>query len=285
MKSEKIFSPKSGYLFLLIVFVIAAIILYDFLVWGTYWTGGILAFVLLLMLPGFIVVQPNASALLTLFGDYHGTVVDNGFFWANPFYSKKSISLRARNIETEQIKVNDKIGNPIIIGVVLVWRVRDTFKAAFEVDNYEHFVKLQSEAAIRQLASSLAYDHFEDEHAEITLRSNSNEVCDMLEKQLSDRLSIAGIEIVEARISHLSYSPEIAQAMLQRQQATAIVAARQKIVEGAVGMVEMALGELSSKSIIELDDEKKAAMISNLMVVLCSERSTTPVINAGTLHH
>jgi hypothetical protein len=222
--------------------------------------------------------------VLILFGDYIGTIKENGFFWANPFYVKKKISLRARNLDSEPIKVNDKVGNPIMIGIVLVWKVEDTFKAAFEVDDYIHFVEIQSESAIRKLAGHYPYDNFDDAQAEISLRAGGEEVNHVLENELRERLSIAGIHIIEARISYLAYSAEIAGAMLRRQQATAIVAARIKIVEGAVSMVEMALEQLSKKNIIDLDEDKKAAMVSNLMVVLCSDKDAAPVINAGTLH-
>jgi regulator of protease activity HflC (stomatin/prohibitin superfamily) len=234
---------------------------------------------------GFMVINPNESAVLTLFGAYKGTAKENGFYWVNPFLKRRKVSLRARNMDSEPIKVNDKLGNPILIGVVLVWRVKNTFKAIFEVDAYEHFVKVQSESAIRKLAGTFSYDDFEDHDAEITLRSGGEEVDHILEKELQYRLEIAGIEVVEARISNLAYASEIAGAMLQRQQATAIVAARHKIVEGAVGMVDMALEMLSKKNIVELDEDKKAAMVSNLMVVLCSDRAAQPVINSGTLHN
>jgi regulator of protease activity HflC (stomatin/prohibitin superfamily) len=248
--------------------------------------GWIFAFLVvpLFILPGFMVVNPNESMVLVLFGDYIGTIKDNGFFWANPFYVKKKISLRARNLDSEPIKVNDKVGNPIMIGIVLVWKVENTFKAAFEVDDYVHFVEIQSESAIRKLAGHYPYDNFDDAQAEICLRSGGEEVNHVLENELRERLAIAGIHIIEARISYLAYSAEIAGAMLRRQQATAIVAARIKIVEGAVSMVEMALDQLSRKHIIDLDEEKKAAMVSNLMVVLCSDKDAAPVINAGTLH-
>jgi regulator of protease activity HflC (stomatin/prohibitin superfamily) len=245
--------------------------------------------IILLILMGFImggimIVNPNESSVLVLFGDYVGTVMDNGFYWINPFYTRKKLSLRAKNLNGEPIKVNDKIGNPIIIGIVLVWRVKNTFKAAFEVDDYTHFVEIQSEAAIRKLAGHYPYDNFDDEQVEITLRSGGEEVNQVLEVELTERLSIAGIEVIEARISYLAYASEIAGAMLQRQQATAVVAARQKIVEGAVGMVEMALDMLSKRKIVDLDDERKAAMVSNLMVVLTSDKSVSPVVNTGTLH-
>jgi regulator of protease activity HflC (stomatin/prohibitin superfamily) len=237
------------------------------------------------ILPGFTIVNPNESVVAVLFGSYKGTLKENGFFWLNPFFSKRKISLRARNNESQPIKVNDKLGNPIMIGIVLVWRVEDTFKAAFEVDNYELFVRIQSESAIRKLAGIYPYDSFDDDHSDISLRSGGDEINHQLERELSERLHMAGISVVEARISNLAYSQEIAGAMLQRQQATAIVAARTRIVEGAVGMVELALHQLSQKQIIELDDERKAAMVSNLLVVLCSDRAATPVVNAGTLNH
>jgi regulator of protease activity HflC (stomatin/prohibitin superfamily) len=231
--------------------------------------GAALAVLALLLLPGFTIVNPNESVVLVLFGSYKGTIRTNGFYWVNPFFMKKKISLRARNNESQPIKVNDKLGNPVLIGVVLVWRVEDTYSAAFEVDNYEVFVKMQSESAIRKLAGMYPYDSFDDEHAELSLRSGGDEINHQLEVELTERCKIAGIAVVESRISNLSYSPEIAQAMLQRQQATAVVAARTKIVEGAVGMVELALEKLSHKQIIQLDEERKAAMVSNLMVVLC----------------
>ena len=211
-------------------------------------------------------------------------VKENGFFWVNPFYVKKKVSLRAHNFDSERVKVNDKLGNPIMISVILVWQVADTFKAAFDVNDYEHFVRVQSDAAVRKLANTFAYDNFEDD-SEITLRSGMEEVNHDLEEELTERLSIAGIKVIEARIGYLAYAEEIASAMLQRQQATAIVAARFKIVEGAVGMVETALEELNKKGIVDLDEEKKAAMVSNLMVVLCSDKSASPVVNTGTLNH
>ena len=244
-----------------------------------------ITFVLFLLgVIGFTVVNPNESSVLVLFGAYKGTIKENGFFWVNPFFVRKKISLRARNFDSEPGKVNDKGGNPVMIGLVLVWKVEDTFKAAFEVDEYEHFVVVQSEAALRKLAGSYSYDNFEDEEAEVTLRSGQEEVNNELEKEIVERLEIAGIHVIEARINYIAYAAEIASAMLRRQQATAIVAARFKIVEGAVSMVEMALDELSKKKIIEMDEEKKATMVSNLMVVLCGDKDPTPVINAGTLH-
>lgn len=283
MRQEKSFSGLSGFL---MVFVVLLFLL-----------GGILGlvliknpfFALLLVLfvfciPGFTVVNPNESAVLVLFGAYKGTILSNGFFWVNPLFVKKKISLRARNLDSDPIKVNDKIGNPIMIGVVLVWRVKDTYKAAFDVNDYEHFVSIQSEAAIRNMAGSYPYDNFEDEQAEITLRSGGNEVSELLESELTDRLAIAGIEVMEARINYLAYASEIAGAMLRRQQATAVVAARFKIVEGAVSMVDMALEQLAEKNIVDLDEEKKATMVSNLMVVLCSDKDATPVLNTGSLY-
>lgn len=246
---------------------------------------GIVAIVAALIISGgFIAVEPNNSRVLTLFGSYVGTIKSTGFFWTNPFYTKKKISLRANNLDTKPIKVNDKHGNPIIIGAVVVWRVDNAYKAAFEVDNFASFVLTQSESAIRKLAGHYSYDNFEDETAEITLRSSGDEVSQMLESEIAERLAIAGIIIVEARISHLAYAEEIASAMLQRQQATAVVAARAKIVEGAVGMVEMALEQLSQKSIVTLDEERKAQMVSNLMLVLCGDKSAQPVINAGSIY-
>jgi regulator of protease activity HflC (stomatin/prohibitin superfamily) len=238
----------------------------------------------ILVLVGFFVVNPNESMVLVLFGAYKGTVKNNGFFWANPFFTKKKISLRARNLDSEPIKVNDKVGNPIMIGVVLVWKVENTFQAAFEVDNYEHFVDVQSEAAIRKLAGHYPYDNFVDDDAEVTLRSGQDEVNKALEDELQERLNIAGITVIEARIAYLAYASEIASAMLRRQQATAIVAARTQIVEGAVGMVEMALEQLAKKEVVEFDEDKKATMVSNLMVVLCGDKDATPVLNTGTLH-
>ncbi|MBN2598654.1 MAG: SPFH domain-containing protein [Marinifilaceae bacterium] len=235
-------------------------------------------------IPGFTIVNPNETSVLVLFGAYKGTIMTNGFFWVNPFMVKKKVSLRARNLDSDPIKVNDKIGNPIMIGVVLVWRVRDTYKAAFDVDNFEHFVNIQSEAAIRHMAGSYPYDNFEDEQAEITLRSGGNNVSELLESELTNRLEIAGIEVMEARINYLAYASEIAGAMLRRQQATAVVAARFKIVEGAVSMVDMALEQLAEKNIVDLDEDKKATMVSNLMVVLCSDKDVTPVVNTGTLY-
>jgi regulator of protease activity HflC (stomatin/prohibitin superfamily) len=283
MKEEKNFSPMSGYLMLVIVLALIIIPVLGLFMMKMLWLIAPMVLGLFLAI-GFLVVNPNESAVMVLFGAYKGTIKKNGFFWANPFLTRKKISLRARNLDSDPIKVNDKVGNPIMIGIVLVWRVSDTFKAAFEVDDYSHFVDIQSEAAIRKLAGHYPYDNFDDEEAEITLRSGGEEVNDVLEEELTERLAIAGIEVHEARISYLAYSSEIASAMLRRQQATAIVAARIKIVEGAVSMVEMALEQLSEKKIIDMDDDKKAAMVSNLMVVLCSDKDATPIVNTGTLH-
>jgi regulator of protease activity HflC (stomatin/prohibitin superfamily) len=281
---EKNFNPKSGYLMLavfilLIGGIIAALVMTE----NPIYIIGVV--VVILIAPGFIIVNPNESSVLVLFGRYQGTVKKNGFFWVNPFNTKKRISLRARNFDSQPIKVNDKVGNPIMIGLVLVWKVEDTFKASFDVDEYQHFVVVQSDAALRKLAGMFSYDNFDDEHAEITLRTSNEEVNHKLEHELIERLSIAGINVIEARINYIAYAQEIAGAMLRRQQATAVVAARGKIVEGAVSMVQMALEQLSQKQIIEMDEEKKAAMVSNLMVVLCSDESARPVVNTGTLHH
>jgi len=244
----------------------------------------VLSFLSIFGFVGLFVVNPNESMVLILFGKYMGTARENGFFWVNPFYVKKKISLRARNLESESLKVNDKMGNPIIISVVMVWRIRDTYKAAFEVDNYEVFVKTQTEAAVRKLAHTYPYDTFDDAQEEISLRAGGDEINAELEREISERLAIAGVEVLESRLSNLSYAPEIAGAMLQRQQATAIIAARTRIVEGAVSMVDLALNQLSKKGIVELDEERKAAMVGNLMVVLTSERAAQPIVNAGTLY-
>ena len=280
---EKSYSAISGYVFVVVELILVVLIVLGF-TRGMFLPAALMLVVFSFIAPGFLIVNPNESAVLVLFGSYKGTVRKNGFFWANPFFTKKKISLRARNLDSEPIKVNDKIGNPVMIGVVLVWRVQETFKAAFDVNDYEHFVTIQTEAAIRKLAGLYPYDNFEDEDAEITLRSGGEEVNEELEREVTDRLKIAGIEVIEARINYLAYAQEIAQAMLKRQQATAIVAARFKIVEGAVSMVEMALHELRKKEIIELDEEKKATMVSNLMVVLCGDKEATPIVNTGSIY-
>ncbi len=286
---EKFVRPLSGYVMLAIILALIVLFFYTIIRHSANDLLLVLSIVMLvtafLLIRGLIVVSPNQSCVLLLFGEYKGTIKHNGFYGVNPFYSKTKISLRARNLNSEQIKVNDKIGNPIMIGIVLVWRVRDTFKAAFEVDDFIHYVEIQSEAAIRKLAGHYPYDNFDEEQVEITLRAGGEEVNQVLEQELAERLEMAGIEVIEARISYLAYSPEIANAMLRRQQAAAIVAARVQIVEGAVSMVEMALEQLSNKELVDLDEEKKAAMVSNLMVVLCSDKDASPVINTGTLHH
>lgn len=232
---------------------------------------------------GFFTVHPNKAVVLQLFGRYVGTVHEPGLRWANPFYTKHAVSLRTRNFETSRLKVNDSEGNPIEIGAVVVWKVVDTAEASFQVDNYEHYVTIQSESALRNMATHYPYDAHDS--GEVSLRGNTDDVAAKLQQEIQARLDVAGVSVQEARISHLAYAPEIAAAMLQRQQASAIIAARQKIVEGAVGMVEMALELLNQRSVVALDEERKAAMVSNLLVVLCGERSTQPVINAGTLHH
>lgn len=273
----------SGYLGLILVLVIMAGAIY-FGLNQRFLAMSLLVIVFILVLPGFFAIDPNGSRVITLFGKYKGTVKDNGFFWANPFFTKKNISLRARNFESERVKVNDKRGNPIMISVITVWRVIDAYKAAFEVDDYASFVKLQSVAAVRSLAGQYSYDNFDDNQEEITFRSGMQEINHALEKSLSDRLAIAGIGVLESRIGYMAYAEEIASAMLRRQQAEAVVAARFKIVEGAVSMVEMALEDLSTKKIIHLDEERKATMVSNLMVVLCSDKDVAPVINTGSLY-
>ena len=287
---QKILSPVSGFFAALLSFLLFAASVYLFTEAAQRDSVSFIIYAALVLLAsiflgmGIIVISPNHARVLTFFGKYVGTVKENGLLFVNPLYKKQKISLRSENLESARLKVNDKMGNPIEIAAVVVWQVNDTYRAAFEVADYNHYVKVQSEAAIRHLATSYPYDHMEDETATITLRDGGEQVNVMLEGELLERLSPAGILIKEARISHLAYAPEIAGAMLQRQQATAIVAARSKIVEGAVGMVEMALEMLSRKDIVHLDEEKKAAMVSNLMVVLCGERGATPILNAGTLY-
>lgn len=264
----------------------------------------ILAFVL--MLPGYFSQEPNEARVMVFFGKYEGTFKRTGFYWVNPFMNKKKLSLRARNLDVEPIKVNDKIGNPVLIGLVLVWKLKDTYKAMFEIDAqtmaekgngqvsvtvagrmnaFEAFVRVQSDAALRQVAREYAYDDNEHDKNELTLRGGGEEINNQLEHQLNERLAMAGMEVVEARINYLAYAPEIAAVMLRRQQASAIITAREKIVEGAVSMVKMALDKLSEEEIVELDEEKKAAMVSNLLVVLCADEPAQPVINSGTLNH
>ncbi|HEY4153830.1 MAG TPA: SPFH domain-containing protein [Puia sp.] len=287
---EKNSKPVSGFIVLILALLLLAATIYFFITGAQQDNtpyaiiGALLMLALLFISKGFMIVNPNEARVLTFFGKYSGSVKDNGLLWVNPLYRSVRISLRSENLEGTPLKVNDKMGNPIEIATVIVWQVRDTYKASFEVVNYNQYVRVQSEAAVRHLATTCPYDHMEDEHAEITLRDGGDKVNELLEKELNERLAPAGIIIKEARISHLAYAPEIAGAMLQRQQATAIVAARFKIVEGAVAMVELALEQLSRKGIVQLDEEKKAAMVSNLMVVLCGEKAATPVLNTGTLY-
>jgi len=287
---EKAIKAVSGFLIVILILLLLGVSLYLFITGsgqnnpGYSIFGAILLIAFVFLYKGLMIVNPNEARVLIFFGEYVGTVKENGLLWVNPFYRSNRISLRSENLEGSPLKVNDKMGNPIEIAAVIVWQVRDTYKASFEVVNYKQYVKIQSEAAVRHLATSCPYDHMEDEHADITLRDGGDKVNELLEKELNERLAPAGIIIKEARISHLAYAPEIAGAMLQRQQATAIVAARFKIVEGAVGMVELALQQLSKKGIVQLDEEKKAAMVSNLMVVLCGEKAATPVLNTGTLY-
>jgi regulator of protease activity HflC (stomatin/prohibitin superfamily) len=283
MNEDRSLHPASGYLVLTLTLLYAGLNV-TMLVLFKHPAFLLLAIVLPFLLRGFFIVNPNSSKVMVLFGNYKGTVRDNGFFWANPFYTRERISLRARNFDSERVKVNDKIGNPILINVILVWQVEDTYKAAFDVDNYQEFVRLQTDAAVRKLAGSYPYDNFDDEQAELTLRSGMGEVNDALEAEITERLAIAGIKVMEARIGYLAYAPEIASSMLKRQEAVAVVAARKKIVEGAVGMVEDALTKLAEDNIVDFDEDKKAAMVSNLMVVLCGDKEALPIVNAGTLN-
>ncbi len=292
MSTEKLFKPFSGYkavslaIVLLVMGVIALInskleANVSFTLIGM---GIGLIFAAIIIVKGLMIVDPNYAIVLTFFGKYVGTVKENGLQFVNPLFTKLKVSLRSQSMESTRLKVNDKLGNPIEISAVVVFQVSDTYKAVFDVANFNEYIKNQSEAAVRHLATSYPYDNIEDEKAHITLRDGGQMVIEMLEAELSERYANAGVIIKEARISHLAYSAEIAGAMLQRQQATAIVAARTKIVEGAVGMVEMALAMLSEKDIVTLDDDKKAAMVSNLMVVLCGDKAASPVLNTGTLY-
>lgn len=271
--------------------------------------GTLLSVAWCVLFAGYMQLEPNEARAMVFFGKYKGTFKDTGYFWVNPFLNKKKLSLRARNLDVEPIKVNDKIGNPILIGLVLVWKLKDTYKAMFEIDSqtmaasgkegaanagnaiasrmnaFENFVKIQSDAALRQVAGQYAYDNNEGETNELTLRSGGEEINEQLEQKLNERLAMAGMEIVEARINYLAYAPEIAAVMLRRQQASAIISAREKIVEGAVSMVHMALDKLEKEQIVDLDDDKKAAMVSNLLVVLCADEAAQPVLNTGTLNH
>lgn len=284
MKTENVITVRSGYgmLFLMLLLIIASIAIFSMFLSPL---GILTLFAAIFIAPGFFINNPNESKALTLFGNYVGTVKQNGLLWANPFYLKRNVSLRARNFNGQNLKVNDKIGNPIEIAAVLVWQVTDTYKALFEVDDYNRYVAIQSEAAVRHLAGTCPYDNLEDDSALITLRDGGDKVCELLENELNARLAPAGIKIMEARISHLAYAQEIAHAMLQRQQAAAVVAARKLIVEGAVGMVEMAIAKLSEKQVVHLDEERKAAMVSNMLVVLCGDKNVSPVINTGTLYN
>ena len=289
---EKLLKPMSGYLALVFSLALLVASIYLFVMGigigqNSYFVVlSVICFIaMIFFMKGLMIIQPNHSRVLNFFGKYVGSVKENGMFFINPLYSSHKISLRSENLQGQTLKVNDKMGNPIEIAVVIVWQVGDTYKAAFDVERYTDFVKMQSEAAVRHLAMSFPYDNLEDDHAPITLREGGEKINQILEQELTDRLSKAGIVIQEARISHLAYASEIAGAMLQRQQATAIVAARTKIVEGAVGMVDLALKKLSEENIVELDDERKAAMVSNLMVVLCGEKAATPILNAGSLYN
>jgi hypothetical protein len=288
LNMEKVIKPMNGFLALLlsiIAFAAAIICFANAEVNLGYILLGILLLITTIFLwKGLMIIQPNHARVLTFFGKYVGSVKDNGLFFVNPLYGTQKLSQRAQNLAIPTIKVNDKMGNPIEIAAVVVWQIQETYKAAYEVADYVVYVRTQSEAALRNLATRFSYDNIEDEHALITLRDGGEQVQELLQKELNERLSDAGIIALEARISHLSYAQEIAGAMLQRQQATAIVAARYKIVEGAVGMVEMALDQLSKKDIVQFDEEKKATMVSNLLVVLCGERGAQPVLNTGSLY-
>lgn len=283
MKAEKIITPYNGYVVVVLLLLTIGAMSVGYATHHEVYASCLIPVIILLSI-GLMVVTPNNSKVLLLFGEYKGSVKENGLYWVNPFYTRTTLSLRARNLESEKIKVNDKMGNPILISVILVWKVQDTFKSTFEVDNYENFIRIQTDSAVRKLAGSFPYDHFEDETATITLSTNFDDVNKALELEVSERLEIAGIEVVESRIGYLAYAPEIAHSMLRRQQASAVVAARHKIVEGAVGMVESALKLLADKDIITFDEDKKASMVSNLMVVLCGDSETKPVINTGTLN-
>ncbi len=304
----------NGFLMLFLnLLVIPALVVSSFLVFGsesavTIATTVLLSILFILITPGYFSQEPNEARVMVFFGKYEGTFTSTGFFWVNPFMNKKKLSFRARNLDVAPIKVNDKIGNPILIGLVLVWKLRDSYKAMFEIDSqtmadnsakpnqvsatvagrmnaFEEFVRIQSDAALRQVAGLYAYDDSETNAAELTLRGGGDEINEELVLKLNERLSMAGIEVLEARINYLAYAPEIAAVMLRRQQASAIISAREKIVEGAVSMVKMALDKLSADQIVELDEEKKAAMISNLLVVLCADEAAQPVVNTGTLNH
>jgi len=289
--SEKVTKVVSGYLMLVAGIILLAASIFMIYLGDSNNTSVYVAPVIVTMivsilsLAGLFIVNPNDAKVMVIFGKYAGTVRQNGFFWANPFFVKRKISLRARNLSGQKLKVNDKVGNPIEIAAVIVWQINETYKAAFDVDDYEQYVVIQSEACVRHLAQSYPYDSFEDAgHEGMTLRASTDQMSQVLEAELQTRLARAGVKVIEARLSHLAYAPEIAEAMLRRQQATAVVAARTQIVHGAVSMVQMALDQLSEKHIVELDEDRRAAMVSNLLVVLCSESAASPVINAGTLY-
>ena len=288
MTREKEIRGLSGWLLVILLCLIMAAAIWALIDAGKAKSApGVLAWAAVIAIDGFCfaglaVVNPNEAKVITLFGVYKGSIKQAGFWWVNPLTTRKKLSLRVRNFESGRLKVNDRDGNPIEIAAVVVWRIAETFEAVFNVDDYEHFVHVQSEAAVRILATTYPYDAHEDER--ISLRLSVGEIAERLRHEIQERLAKAGIEVIEARISHLAYAPEIAGAMLRRQQATAVIAARQKIVEGAVGMVEMALDEISRKNMLQLDEERKAAMVSNLLVVLCSERGVEPVVNTGTLY-
>ncbi len=287
MIKETTLKPASGYGMLVVEAILVAVIIACASTEMLMLKGVAIFFIFpfVFIAKGFIIVNPNEASVLVLFGTYKGSLKQSGFYWVNPFYLRSRISLRARNLNGDMLKVNDKIGNPVEIAAVIVWQVEDTAKAVFEVDDYTKYVNIQSEAAVRHLAGSCPYDNYEEENAEITLRGGAAKVNSLLENELNERLAPAGIKVLEARISHLAYAQEIASAMLRRQQAAAVIAARRLIVEGAVGMVEMALVKLSQIESVQLDEERKAAMISNLLVVLCGDKEVSPVINTGTLHN
>ncbi|MBL7712097.1 MAG: SPFH domain-containing protein [Chitinophagaceae bacterium] len=287
---EKKFTAVNGYLALVIALLCIGISIWCFISGGQTDTPALIGagvasfFISLIIFKGLIIIHPNHARVLNFMGKYVGTAKENGLFFVNPLFTANKLSLRSQNLAMPTLKVNDKMGNPIEIAAVMVWKIDDTYKSVYEVADYMAYVRTQSESALRILATSFSYDNIEDETADTTLRSGGDKVNELLEHELSLRLNKAGIVIEEARISHLAYAPEIAGAMLQVQQASAIVAARSRIVEGAVGMVEMALDLLSKKEIVELDEEKKASMVSNLLVVLCGEKSAQPVLNTGTIY-
>ncbi|MDR1161011.1 MAG: SPFH domain-containing protein [Tannerellaceae bacterium] len=312
--TEKEFSgvKLSGFLGILFLVLLAGLFTY-FIILGREWSvitaGTLIPVVFVFVMFGLMIVEPNNARVMVLFGKYEGTVTTNGFFWVNPFYAKKKITLRIRNLDVPPVKVNDKVGNPVMIGAVIVWKIKDTYKAMFDIDSssvekvqytentislaklpklmqsFENFVKIQSDAALRKVAGMYAYDSNESSGDKATLRSDDGEVAQKLEEELGSRLAIAGIEVIEARINYLAYASEIAGVMLRRQQADAIIAAREKIVEGAVSMVQLALDKLDKEHVVTLDEDKKAAMVSNLLVVLCADEAAQPVLNTGTLHH